>query len=510
MDPRTPVIIGVGQLTDTTTPADAALSPRGLMVAAARLAAADAGIAAAALAALDSITVIRLFSDTVPSMRSPFGAMTNAPWSVARQLGATPQDLVYPPQGGDTPQTMLSRACTRIAAGESELALVVGAEALRTELAARRAGLALDWQEDAPAPPEELGGASRLFTPAEEAHGMRSAICMYALFEQAIRAARGETAEQRRTALGAMFARFALVARDNPLATRREGFDAAAITAVTKANPTVGFPYTKLMTANMYVDQAAALLVASTAQADALGVPRERRVYLHASAGAHDSWFVTERAALHRSPAIRGVVAATFAAAGVGLDDIAAFDIYSCFPSAVQVACDEIGLAVDDPRGLTVTGGLSFFGGPGNNYITHAIAEMVQRLRAMPARHGLVTANGGLLTKHATGLYSALPPRQPFAECDTTALQAEIEALPKRLPAAQPSGRGVVESWTVVNGRNGPERGIVLGRLLASGERFIANTPNDAATLARLEREDALGLPGIVAPGAPANLFTPD
>ncbi len=510
MDPnRLPVIVGVGQVTDTTTPPETALSPCGLMLAAAHAAAADSGAGAALLRALDSVVVIRLFSDTSPAMRSPFGTMSNPPWSVARRLGATPRELLYPPQGGDTPQTMLARACGRIAAGESEEALIVGAEALRTELAARRAGLALDWSEPAPRPPEELGGAVRLFTAAEEAHGARSAIAMYALFEQAIRAARGQSPAERRAALGRLFAGFAAVARDNPLATRRGGFSAGEITAVTPANPTVGFPYTKLMTANMYVDQAAALLVCSQARADALGVPAGQRVYLHASAQAHDQWFVSERAELHRSAAIRGVVRETLAAAGAGLADVAAFDIYSCFPSAVQVACDEIGLAAEDPRGLTVTGGLPFFGGPGNNYVTHAIAEMVRRLRRLPGRFGLVTANGGLLTKHAAGLYAATPPRAGWVEADSARVQRAVDAQPLVPQAEAPQGAALVESYTVVNGRQGPERGIVLGRLVASGERFIANTPADAATLARLEAEDLLAAPGQVRQQAGRNLFTP-
>lgn len=124
--------------------------------------------------ALDSITVIRLFADTMPRFASPFGKLANAPWSLAQRLGAKAADLVYPPHGGDSPQVMLARACERIAAGESEAALIVGGEALRTELAAKRAGLQLLWGEDAPGRPDELEGPKGMYTAAEEAHGMRS------------------------------------------------------------------------------------------------------------------------------------------------------------------------------------------------------------------------------------------------------------------------------------------------------------------------------------------------
>jgi len=179
---RIPVIVGTGQVTDTTSKPEEGRSPLQLMHDAVKLAAADSGAqdqGAALLRGLDSVTVIRLFADTLPRFASPFGKLANAPWSIAQRVGAAnATDLVCPPQGGDSPVVMLARACERIAQGESQAALVVGGEALRTELAAKRAGLQLQWGEDAPTTPNQLTGVKDMYTKAEEKHGMRSAIAM--------------------------------------------------------------------------------------------------------------------------------------------------------------------------------------------------------------------------------------------------------------------------------------------------------------------------------------------
>ncbi len=507
---RVPVIVGSGQVTDTTSPPELARSPLKLMQEAAQLAAEDSGAGAALLKGLDSVTVIRLFADTLPRFASPFGKLANAPWSLAQRLEATQAtDLVYPPHGGDSPQVMLARACERIAQGQSQAALIVGGEALRTELAAKRAGLQLQWGEDAPTKPDELDGPKGMYTPAEEQHGMRSAIAMYALIGQALRHAAGQTVDQYREASARLFARFAAVAKDNPLATRRKGYSAGQIGEVTAENPYIGFPFTKLMTASAFIDQSAAFIVVSEARADALGIAPDKRVYLHGTAAAHDQWYVSERAQLDRSPAMRLTARHALAQAGKRIDDLDFFDIYSCFPSAVQIACRELGISPDDPRGLTVTGGLPYFGGPGNNYVTHAIAEMVQRVRGKPGSYGLVMANGGLVTKEAVGLYSTARPAAPFVREDASVIQDQIDREAQAPLAAAPQGEAVIETYAVLHGKNGPESGVLFGRLAASGERFIANTPADADTLSRLQAQEAMGLPGTVSQVEGRNVFVP-
>jgi acetyl-CoA C-acetyltransferase len=501
------VIAGVAQITDTTSSPLQARSPLGLMADAARAAAEDAGPGEALLREIDSLAAVRLFSDSTPRFKSPFGKIANPPWSVAQRIGALSREMVYTPGGGNMPQVALKRACERIAAGESNVTLLVGGEALRTELAARRQGLQLDWSEDAPVIADELGGHRMGFSTHEAAHGMRAAINIYPLIEQAIRGARNRSIQEHSTAMSRLFARFAAVAKDNPLATRRAGYSAEEIAGCTPTNPMIGFPYTKLMTANAYVDQAAALIVCSSGKADELGIASSKRVYLHGCAQGNDHWYVSERWNLHSSPAIREVVAKTLAMAGKTLDDVAVFDLYSCFPSAVEIACQEMGLAEDDPRDFTVTGGLPYFGGPGNNYAMHAIAAMVERLRKMPGSFGLVTANGNYVTKHAAGLYSTTPLGRPWEREDPAMLQRELDALPKAPFTEKPNGRAKIETYTVIHSKTGPELGIVVGRLTENGVRFIANTSNDPALLADLEARDALGRLGSVRSEGERNFF---
>ena len=183
--------------------------------------------------------------------------------------------------------------------------------------------------------------------------------------------------------------------------------------------------------------------------------------------------------------------------AGITLDEISHFDIYSCFPSAVQVACREIGLDPLDERGVTVTGGLPYFGGPGNNYSLHAIAQMAETLRSGTTGHGLVTANGMYLTKHSMGIYSTEPPSGEWQDISNEPLQQHIDAAPRLKIAADPSGPATIESYTVGFNREGPTRGIVIARNEA-GERVVANTPADADTLAQLMTGDPIGQSGNV------------
>ena len=194
------------------------------------------------------------------------------------------------------------------------------------------------------------------------------------------------------------------------------------------------------------------------------------------------------------------------AMAGKTIDDMSYFDIYSCFPSAVQIACDELGIAHDDPRGLTVTGGLPYFGGPGNNYVMHSIASMMDKLRADPGSFGLLNANGWFVTKHSLGIYSTTPPTKAWQRENPEDYQAEILAQQHPPFTEQPTGTGTIETYTVIHNREGPERGLVIGRL-EDGTRFLAETPDDTATLQMMMDQEMLGVTGTVNSGQGKNLF---
>jgi acetyl-CoA C-acetyltransferase len=202
-------------------------------------------------------------------------------------------------------------------------------------------------------------------------------------------------------------------------------------------------------------------------------------VFPLAGADAHDHYFFSERASLAESPAIRIAGAAALRAAGIAMDDVARFDLYSCFPAAVELAMKAYGLsgpAGGDDRALTLTGGLGFAGGPGNNYSTHAIAMAVEACRDDPGSVSLVTALGWYATKHSVGLYSTTPPRRGFVAVDPATTQHAVDALPRREPAGEVDGEVVVEATSVMFERDGSPNLAIITALTPDGKRALANT----------------------------------
>ena len=509
-DDRTPILVGCGQITQREDDPLKAMAPIDLTAAAARQAAEDAGPGPALLAALDTIVAIRSFADTSWRFACPFGSYANPPKSLAARLGAERASrLIYTYPGGNMPQWCVNRLFEMITRGEVGAALIAGGEALSTQKAAQRAGLQLDWSEDPGGEPEMWGVDKRAWNDMEDRHRLAGAIYSYPLFENAIRGHLGRGFDEHQKAIGTLFAGFAAVAAANPLADRRQVYSAEEIARVSPDNPYIGFPYTKLMNANAFIDQAAALVLTSVGKARELGIPEDRWVYLHGCADAYDHWYVSDKVTFYSSPAMRIVAEETFAMAGKTLSDMDALDLYSCFPSAVEVACAEMGIATDDPRGLTVTGGLPYFGGPGNNYVTHSIAEMMKRVRATPGSNGLVTANGNYITKQSAGIYSTAAPERPFAPKDPALYQAGIDADKGPRVSEVAQGPARIETYTVMHDRKGPSYAIVYGRL-EDGSRFIANTPDDPDLLAEMEARDYLGAPGQASHSDGLNLFVPD
>ncbi|HLK23135.1 MAG TPA: acetyl-CoA acetyltransferase [Caulobacteraceae bacterium] len=509
----TPVLIGAGQFTYRGDPLQSP-SPLGLLRTATERAAADAGVSLAALSGLDTVAVVASAIDSGGALsRAPFPKLRNAPAALAKALGASPSYATSTHMGGNTPQQLINALCERIASGESRFALAVGAEflgSLRKRMAAGSdfAG----WEDDGDAPePERFGDGRPGVTPQEQLHWLNMPVNTYPMFENALRAHQGQTLEAHQRQIGELFSRFTRVAAANPDAWFRKERSADELITVDDQNRMVGFPYPKLLNAIMEVDQSAGVLIASLAAARELGVPEDRWVYLHGCAEAADLWYVLERQNYWSSPAIRLSGKQALDMAGAGIDEIDFIDIYSCFPSAVEIAAIELGLALEDPRGFTVTGGLPYMGGPGNNYAMHSVAVMLQKLRARPGAKGLVTANGWYLTKQAIGIYSTDPVQGQWRREDPHKLQHEIDALPHPPIADAPQGRATIETYTVVHRREGAARGIVIGRD-QNGHRFVANTPEDEATLRGLEAVESVGRTGVVGPhpDGQRNLFTPD
>ncbi len=512
MNDRTPVLIGAGQFTYRGVAA-ASPSPTQLLKIAADRAENDAGLTPGTLAAIDGLAVMGFAVDS-PGGGRAIPHSSNPPATLAGRIGAAPAWAVYAHMGGNSPQHAINLICERVARGLNDFVLVVGCEFLGSGTKRLLQGLGFDDWDDAeeglPAP-ERIGDGRPGVSPHEGRHGLGRPINTYPMFENALRARDGRSIPDHQRRLGELFAPFTKVAAANPDAWFAIERSAEELITVSPRNRMVGFPYPKYLNAIMEVDQSAGVIVTSLAKARELGVAPDRMVFLHGCADAHDLWNPLERQDFHSSPAMRLTGARALEMAGVGLADISHIDLYSCFPSAVQIGAEELGLALDDPRGLTVTGGLPYAGGPGNNYAMHAVAVMMQRLRDNPGDYGLVTANGWFLTKQSTGVYSTTPPERPFERQDPAVIQRQIDAFDHPAVIEQPNGRGRIETYTVVHGRDGYLMGIVVGRD-EGGRRFVAQIPPDPAILSALETSEGVGRMGTVQSGADGakNIFIPD
>jgi acetyl-CoA C-acetyltransferase len=470
---RTPVLVGVGQWSNRVDRGDPAVEPVDMMAEALRRAAADSGASSDPLVKAEAIRVVSTLSRRY----------RNAARLVAERIGASPQDEALSPIGGNQPQALVTRACLDIAAGDADTVLICGAEAWRTRTATPRDELAWTTQDDSVPAARLTAPEVDLYHPAELARGVFLPTQVYPLFEHALRHAAGRTVDDHMVHVSELWAGFSAVAAGNPHAWIRDPMTAEEIRTPSPANRWVCWPYTKVMNANNAVEQAAAVIVCSAERAGALGVPRDRWVFPLAGTQAHDTYAVSHRSDLRSSGAIRLAARELFALAGRGIDEVAHADLYSCFPSAVQIGAAEIGLGLDRP--LTVTGGLSFAGGPWNNYVTHSLAAMVGRLRDDPGSLGLVTANGGHVTKHALGLYSTEPAPGGFRWAD---VQDAVDALPRRElceAVEAPGTAATVESWVVVHDRDGAPEKVLTACLLPDGRRAWGNT-EDGGTVAEL------------------------
>jgi acetyl-CoA C-acetyltransferase len=497
LDPRTPVVVGVGQASERLdAPGYRRRSPVDLAADAVQEALADTGVdgvaaaladaagdgaagaivtgdgVAAIIAAIDTIAGIRQFEISAPGARARLGRSDNYPRSVAGRIGASPARAILEVGGGQGPQHLVNELAATIAGGGSDVALVFGSEAISTIARYADADGRPDFTEHADGSLEDRGyGLRGMMSQHQAAHGLIGAPSQYALIENARRARLKQTRPEYAVSMGALFAPFTRVAAANPHASAPVVRSAAELVAPTPANRPIADPYTRYIVSREKVNQGAAALLMSVAAARRLGIPADRWVFLPGHADLRDRDLM-DRTDLSASPA--AVLAARHAldVAGIAVGDLATIDLYSCFPAPVFNICDGLGLATDDPRGLTVTGGLPFFGGAGNNYSLHAIAETVQRARQVPGSYGFVGANGGIMSKYSVGVYSTTP--SPWTPDRSAELQAEIDGWPAPEHALAADGWATIETYTVKHARDGARTGIVVGRLDADGRRFVA------------------------------------
>jgi len=491
-DRHHPVIVGVGQVTHREKITAEGLTAMDLAAGAIDACARDTGCPGI-LQRVDSLSVVNILTEHA---ESPVP-------KICEKAGIRPRVREETVIGGNHPQWLVNRAADKIMAGEVTVALLVGAEALYRDKSPWQhinwENLFSRYRND----PSILGEIRRGETPHEILHGADRASHIYPLFENALRRHLNMSPVEYRSFLRGYFERMANAAADNPYAWFPHGKQMGDITEPTGKNPIFNYPYTKYMNPIIAVNQAAAVLMTDTGTAEALGIPREKWVYLHGGADATDKWNISERICYHESPVVRFTAEAALESARLGVLDIDFFDLYSCFPCATLIAALEIGLSADSLPPLTITGGLSYFGGAGNNYTMHAIAHAVERLRWHPEEYGMVTGVGYFLTKYSVGIYSGLEPERVWSRQNRRAAQKKLDALESPVLCERPHGPATVETYTVLHdGPDGEAFPIIIARL-DSGERCFATTEKGSGLPARMEREEFIGYRGFVTPGGP-------
>ncbi len=499
-----PIIIGVGQSVEQV-PNELSLASTHADMAGRAAAAAlmDAGISAELI---DHIACTRIFSDSSPAYACPYGGADKFPLAVAARIGAAPSSALYDCLGGQTPQTLVAECAQGLLTGAYDVAMIAGGEALANMRAGQRSGAQLDWSENHEGAWEDRGQfkGPPLINATEINHGLFEPMMFYGLMETARRITRGDDVEAYRNDMAALLAPLSAVASNNPYAMFPKAYSAAELADVNTDNRPLVSPYSKYHVAKDGVNQGAAIIMTTVGKAKALGIDPARWVYLH-GAGQTSERIMLERDNLGHSNAMDAAFNGALSQGDVTSADIAHFDLYSCFPIVVSLAKETLGIADDDPRALTQTGGLPFFGGPGNNYTLHALAAMMEKLRSCPDDKGLVYGNGGWMSKHAVGIYAVQAPDTPWS----FAKDKWQDTSPVAVFTDTANGAASIESYIVRYKRGVAIGAIIIGRLNASGERFYAALEDtNEAVLKSLANGELTDQSITVTGGKSGNLFS--
>lgn len=476
VDPRTPVIIGAGQINDRAYGCE----PLDLMARCVDAALDDTGAAATVRPKIGDVRVVW----GIWPYQDP-GRL------VAERIGVSAARTTLTTSGGNQLYDLVIDTAARIRSGEIDTAVVCGAESLRTRRSDRARGTTTEYltEREGAAPDELLGTEREMFAEIENDIGVNVVARFYAMAETALRHRLGETIDEHRARVAQLWSRASHVAANNPDAWSRTPLDAATIATESASNRPVSSPYPKLMTSNLDVDQGGAVVMCSAESAEAAGVPADRWIFPWSGVGVTDEWHATNRWAFDESPAMRLSGTRTLELAGLDHDDCALVDLYSCFPVAVQLAQRELG--IDPAREFTITGGLTFAAGPLNCYCILPLTRAVHLLRCSPDDRALLTGNGGLFTKHSALVLSGRPPAAGFRTADA---QSEVDGLPSRPSPAASVPTATLETYTVTFDRDmQPERAI-LACLDDAGSRHWAES-SDAATMNELLTTDCCGRP---------------
>ena len=504
---NTPVIVGVADIIDRNK--EDGPDPLSFLTHASELALNDTGIKNIK-DYIDSIAVVRFSVDFSTATNQSSFEYNNFPRSLAKKLGVKKDiDELYSGMGGNAPQVLIQEISKKIYENQCNCALISGGEVLDTMISKLKAGRSLDWKDTQGGEPELIGINKEGFSKMEKDHHMDLPSNVYPLFANSLRASKSQTSEDHLSECAKLFSKFSKVASENPSSWFPKFRSPMEIETVTESNRLVGFPYTKYLNSMIRVNMGSAIVIMSEKLSNELKIPKNKKIYIHGSCILNDVWNVSKRPKLDESPAIRKCGSEVLSQADISISDISYFDIYSCFPSAVQIALKELNIDLNDKRPLTVTGGLPYFGGPGNAYTMFSTIEMVRKLRENPNKYGMITANSWFLTKHAINIFSTKSPKEINWSESFENIQKEINSREIQNLNFCPDGIGKILSYTIIQGRKNLEYGIVVGEL-EDKSRFIANTPKDENLLKMMIKKEMLGQKGVVTSISGKNVFKPN
>jgi acetyl-CoA C-acetyltransferase len=492
-----PVIIGVGQIVNRSNDPGDTKSALDLIKHAVKRAENDSQ-AVSFLKHVDLLCLVNTFS-------MPEG---NPLAELRDRLDIRPDKLLYSWVGATAPQWFVNQAADKIINGRAKVALICGGEAIHSKkIKAKAEGSSFDQWIFPVKEPWMAGDLRDPLTPEEMKYSLILPIHIYPLFENALRHHESLSIEAHRKELGDFCAGFSSISSSNEFAWFTAPKSKEEIVTLSESNPMTAFPYTRSMCSIIQVDQAAALLMTDEQTAKGLGIPRHKWIYLLGSGDAYDIWHVSERINFYSSPSVKVAAEKAVEQADVTLESIDLFDLYSCFPCAPRIARNMLGISKNDPRALTVTGGMPYFGGPGNNYALHAICAMVEKLRLNPDSIGLVQALSWFISKHSVGIYSGRGKKTPRCQIPPESYQAELNKLKGPQLIEEASGNAVVETYTLLHDRSGqPVNAVIIGRQ-DNGKRFLAKTEQDNALLTAMMKSEFIGKKGRVRFKNPFNVF---
>ena len=451
-DADAPVIVAVGETSGKSLGLEWP-SPSDLAGAAITAALADSDYADKLSAAIDCVAAIRTFEDSGVSMST--GSPDNVPEAYAKAGGVSARHFIYADVGGQSPQALVNELAGALQRGEYKAVLIASAEANGTAKRARKQSMQLDWTSKSDTIFDDRLSAFPILSRSEIRHGIVSMPLAYSLIENArrIQLAMDEASYQEEMA--ALWSDFSKISLTREHAQFAKEWSKDGLLSPDNGNYQLTSVYKRWMVAQDAVDLGAAIIMTTAGAARDMGIAYDKLIWLAGAAEASEPPY-TERASLSESGALQFAIEHAFAQTALHISDLGPVDIYSCFPCAVFAGRDALGDLQRAGGDCTLTGGLSFFGGPGNGYAMHSITAMVQAMRMGGTKAALICANGGVMSKQAVGIYTPSQPDRRWKGSSATGYSCKKIELD---PAPEGKAKICTHVRSVARGDMGGEMG---------------------------------------------------